>query len=113
MLRKLMETAFPGLFEALEGAAFIHRLGSNTAPIPPKDKDLEGGVEDNYVKWVILITIGFECFTKYPVSHNLPVDFDAEAFKEWIKVNADLKSYPAEYDFDLLATVCGRYEPYM
>lgn len=85
---------------ALEDAAVEHSNGTNS--------DNKG---TDPFKWVLLITIGYECWSHDGYRDYHGITAPAEQIREWIKQNADLGSHDGDCDY--VTALAGGYAEYM
>lgn len=75
----------------------------------------KNGVHDNKgsdpFKWALLITIGYECWSKPDYAKHHGIDGDADAIRSWIKEHGALGSHDGDCDF--LAMMVGAYDEYV
>jgi hypothetical protein len=98
-------------------AAFVERFGEEEAlrleraahahaqPRPPK------GIGSDPFKWVLLITIAYECFTRESFRAHHGIVASVADLKEWIKSHGGLDTHDGDVDY--LALVAGAYNEYM
>lgn len=89
-----------GQAAAIEDAAVSHENGVNS----------ERKGSDSF-KWALLITIGYECWSKDAYREHHGITAPADEIKAWVKEYADLASHAG--DFDYLTLLSGGYNEYM
>ena len=97
-------------------ASFVERFGNEQT-----DKIIAAALEHNntvhnnpgedVLQWAIVITIGYECWSKdrYRDYHGITVP--AEEIEQWITEEGDLENYTGDPDYVTLLT--GGYDKYM
>jgi hypothetical protein len=100
-IRQLFEGRFGAdQAEAIVAAAEEHANGTNS----------ENRGSDPF-KWALLITIGYECWSKHGYRDYHGITAPADEIKAWVIANANLGDHDGDCDY--LCALAGGYDEYV